>query len=316
MNITLHNNQYTISLPKLVFGTGNLSDYTKKESYFALLDAFYAVGGRCIDTARYYGHGVAERVIGEWMKSRSIPRNQLIIVTKGGFPELHDMHASRLTYEQVERDLSESLVDLGLDYTDVYLLHRDNPQRPASVFVDILDELIQSGRVRIGGVSNWTGERISEANQYAAQSGKNPISVSQINFSPAHTTPELLADDTLVCMNGTEAAFYRKSGLPLMAYAALAKGYYPKLAAGKPLSPKAQARYDSPTNRKRFTVLQEVMAAYHVPAAAAALAYLTSHPIQTAAVFSGSTPMQVAEAMQADSICLSADEICRLETEA
>lgn len=316
MYITLQNNLHTLCMPKLVFGAGNFSDYTQKEAYFALLDAFYAAGGRCIDTARYYGHGVSERVIGEWIKSRAIPRDELILVTKGGFPELHDMHASRLTREQIGQDLTESLADLGLNYVDVYLLHRDNPQKPASLFIDILDELTQNGRICIGGVSNWTGARISEANQYAAQSGKNPIGVSQINFNLAHTTPELLADDTLVCMNPTEAAFYRTSGLPLMAYAALAKGYYPKLAEGKPLPPKAQARYDSPLNRKRFSVLKELIAAYRVPPAAAALAYLTSHPIQTAAVFSCSKPEQVTEAMQADSVCFSDDEIRRLEVEA
>lgn len=315
MYITLSNRHYTLRLPKLVFGAGNLNDYNKKDVYFALLDAFYAAGGRCIDTARYYGGGISEKVIGEWLRLRRVPRDEIILVTKGGFPELHDMHASRLTKPLIEQDLSESLADLGVDYVDVYLLHRDNPQKPTSVFVDILDELVHSGRIHFGGASNWRGVRLREANDYAAQNGKEPISVSQINFGPAVTTPDLLEDDTLVCMNKTEADYYRESGLPLMAYAALAKGYFPKLAAGKPLPPKAQKRYDSIQNRKRLCELQKLSEAHGVSVAAAALGYLTCHPIQTAAVFSCSTPQQVTDAMQAADVRLSTDAIRQIETD-
>ncbi len=315
-NITLSNRNESLKLPKLVFGAGNLSDMQQKEHYFALLDAFYAAGGRCIDTARYYGFGISERIIGEWLRTRAVKREEILLVTKGGFPEVGDMHASRLTKPLIEQDLSESLADLGVDYVDVYLLHRDNLQQPASVYVDILDELVKSGRIRFGGVSNWTGARISEANDYAMQSGKHPISVSQINFSLAVTTPDLLEDDTLVCMNQTEAAFYQNSGLPLMAYAALAKGYFPKLAAEKPLPLKAQKRYDSPQNRNRFQALKAYMMRHKLTATPVVLAYLTCHSIQTAAVFSCSQPQQVTEAMTAADVQLTADDIKQLACEA
>lgn len=319
MKLQLSNKTDSLSVPKLIFGAGNFDDYTKKEHYFSLLDAFYALGGRAIDTARCYcqwkagGAGVSERIVGEWIADRSICRSQLIIITKGGFPEPGNMHASRLSRSLLEQDLAESLKTLGLFYVDVYLLHRDRPDVPAGEFAEILNDFIESGRIRFGGVSNWHAQRIIEANRYAAQNGLHPISVSQINFSLAHTTPALLKDDTLVCMNEEEAAFYRASSLPLMAYAAQAKGYFPKAAAGLPLPPKAQERYDSPQNRERLNRLAALAAQKKAPVAAASLAYLTNHHLQTAAVFSCTTKEQIKEAMQAEQLHFTASEIQNLE---
>ncbi len=315
MNIQLQNNNGTLSIQKLIFGAGNFDTYQNRSHYFSLLDAYYALGGRCFDTARCYcqwkpgGAGVSETVLGEWIADRGICRQDIIIITKGGFPEPGDMHASRLTRRQLEQDLSESLAALGLSYIDVYLLHRDRPDHPAAEFVDILDDFITDGRIRFGGVSNWTGRRIAEANAYAESTGRQPVSVSQINFSLAHTTPALLKDDTLVSMNEEEAAFYAASRLPVMAYAAQAKGYFPKLAAGLPLSEKARDRYDSPQNRRRFERLCEVAAELKEPVAAVALAFLACHPLSTAAVFSCSTKQQIAESMRACSIDLSQNTI-------
>ncbi len=319
MNIILQNKKGKLSMQKLVFGCAGFDTYEKRDEYFKLLDVYYARGGRCLDTARCYcqwkenGEGISERIIGEWIQSRGIPRRELVLVTKGGFPEQGDMHASRLDREHIEADLKKSLEAFQTSYVDVYLLHRDRPDKPAETYIDILDDFIEQGKIRFGGVSNWQASRIQEANRYAKETDKNPFSVSQINFALAQTTPGLCGDDTLVCMNEEEAMFYKNSGLPVMAFASLSKGFYPKLCAGKSLSPKSEKRYKTLENIKKVPRVAMLSAEHGVSAAAVVLGYLTNHPIETAAVFGVSHNEQLNQCLEAFDLVLDDSAVAVLE---
>ena len=92
-------------------------------------------------------------------------RDEVVIVTKGGHPDLTNWQP-RLTPEDVEQDLTESLDRLGVDCVDLYLLHRDNEKIPVDELVDMLASHAGAGRVKAVGVSNWTWQRAEEANQY------------------------------------------------------------------------------------------------------------------------------------------------------
>ena len=105
-------------------------------------------------------------------------------------------------------DLEQSLDALQTDYIDLYWLHRDHLSTSVEEIVDTLNEFADKGLVRCFGVSNWTTERLLEANTYAKRAGKLGFSASQIQWSLAACTPQTWGDDTLVCMTDQIRADY------------------------------------------------------------------------------------------------------------
>lgn len=147
---------------RLVQGTMMLSSEALEAS-FALLDAVLAAGGNAFDLAHVYGGGDAERVFGQWMQSRG-NREQVVVITKGAH---FNADRNRVTPFDIASDLHDSLARLKTDYVDLYLLHRDDPQVPVGPIVEVLDNHVRAGRIRAFGGSNWTHERIAEANAHA-----------------------------------------------------------------------------------------------------------------------------------------------------
>src|SRR5690606_3513631 len=100
------------------------------------------------------GWGASERTLGEWMRAHG-NRRELVLGTKGGHPPLDRMEEYRGSRECLERDLSESLERLGVDYVDVYWLHRDDPTREVGEMIETLAGFVRDGRIRSYGASNW-----------------------------------------------------------------------------------------------------------------------------------------------------------------
>lgn len=298
MSIFIQNGIHKIRMQRLTFGPNNFVENGDFKCYETLLDMYTDAGGRSIDTARMYSEGFTEAFIGSWMKKRR-NRDELIITTKGAHPPVSDMTHSRLDRDSIFSDMKESLTALGTDYVDVYLLHRDDRSLPVGDIVDTLDELVKQGYTKVCGVSNWQTDRILEANTYAEKHGKAKIAVSQINFSLAETTPEIIGDKTLVCMNETEYAAYETMGMPVMAFSAQAKGFFAKYAAGEALSEKAKSRFWSEKNEARAKRVIEVAKETGLSPAAVALCYLTCNKLPTSAVFSCRTVEQMADSLTA-----------------
>ena len=88
----------------------------------------------------------------------------------------------------LDQDLSESLDRLGVDYVDVYWLHRDEPARAIGDIVESLAGFVRDGRIRSYGGSNWSVARFEEANTYAADHGLPPFVGSQPGWALADLT--------------------------------------------------------------------------------------------------------------------------------
>ena len=126
---TLKNDKYEIRLPALTFGTGDFKRHDNDEAYFELLDKYIELGGWCVDTARVYcdwledGHNSSEGVIGRWMKARN-NRDKIVLATKGGHPAMGHMDENRLSREDLEKDINDSLEVLSLESGNKYFVHR------------------------------------------------------------------------------------------------------------------------------------------------------------------------------------------------
>lgn len=289
LNLQSRTDQLNIS--KLILGTDYFGSSISYEDSFSMLDYFFEMGGNCVDTARVYaewlegGSGASETLIGSWIKSRKY-RNQIIISTKGGHPNLKTMKVGRLSKECIISDLEKSLTTLNLDYIDLYLLHRDDLTRPVEDIMESLASIVKSGKVRFIGCSNWTIKRIEAANEYALQHGLPTFCTSQIQWSLARSTPEAHKDSTLVCMDDNEYEWYKENSFPVMAFSSQAKGFFAKAAALglDNINQKAFERFKSPENIIRLKKVLEYSNEHKLTPSAVALGYLLCNKVPTMAI--------------------------------
>ncbi len=207
-------------LSNLALGTAFYT-LAQKESCFALMDAFVDLGGTLIDTARQYGE--SEAVVGEWLASRPV-RDRIVLLTKGA----HGGQAALLPAEDFEeavtRDLAQSQSLLHSDHIDLYLLHRDNPAVPVGRILERLNREVEDGRVSVLGASNWTWERVEEANAYARAHGLQGFSLVSNNLSLAVPTAPFYP--RLVWTDPVAEEWHRRTAMPLLVWSSQARGFF------------------------------------------------------------------------------------------
>src|SRR6476620_7458330 len=164
-----------IEVAPLMLG-GNVFGWTADEATsFKILDAFVASGLNFIDTADTYstwvpGHqgGESETIIGNWFK-RSGKRDKVVIATKVG-AEIPGQ-GKGLSKAWIVRQVEASLKRLQTDHIDLYQSHRDDPNTPVEETLETYAQLIQQGKVRVIGCSNFARERIKESLTASGQHG-------------------------------------------------------------------------------------------------------------------------------------------------
>jgi len=155
----------------LIFG-GNVFGWTADEAMsFKLLDAFVDAGLNVIDTADVYsmwvpGHqgGESETIIGKWLK-KSGKRDQVLITTKVGVDiNVKSMPgAVTLKPDYILKEVEDSLKRLQIDCIDIYMAHRDDETVPLEESLAAFEKLLQQGKVRTIGASNYSATRLAEA---------------------------------------------------------------------------------------------------------------------------------------------------------
>ena len=304
LNYVLKNDKYETKVPSLTYGVANFERHDNDEVYFSFLDKYVELGGWCIDTARVYcdwlenGHNSSEGVVGRWLEARG-NREKIVIATKGGHPAMGHMDENRLSREELTKDLNESLECLKTDYIDIYFLHRDDTSVPVSEIMPVLNDFYESGKIHFIGVSNWTTDRIEEANKFAAENNLEPIRISQINYSLAHASVETFGDDTLVCMDLKEFTWYKKNNFPVMAFSPQAKGFFAKLAKGDTATNLPEGQYASTANLARLARVKQLSEKTGDSPAVIPLIYLNSQPFFVSSVFAVTKLWQLDEDMVA-----------------
>jgi predicted dehydrogenase/aryl-alcohol dehydrogenase-like predicted oxidoreductase len=182
-----------------------------------MYDAFFEAGGTVFDTAHRYQNGRADMLLGQWMDQRGI-RDSVTVIGKGA-------HSPNCNPQSVTRELHESLERLRTDRLDIYFLHRDNPDIPVGEFVDVLDEHHRAGRISTFGGSNWSIERMEEANAYAAKHGRSGFTVLSNHFSLAEMLEPMWAD-CIGCSDEASIGWLRRTATPLFAWSSQARGFF------------------------------------------------------------------------------------------
>ena len=144
---------------------------------FTMFDHFYGAGGRIFDTAYIYNNGKGDKYLGDWINSRNLEKD-IIVIGKGA-------HTPQCEPQFIRPQILESLERLNIETLDIFCLHRDNSDIPVSEFMDALDEVKSEGLINLIGASNWDLERFSEARDYAQLNNKEPFTALSNNFSLA-----------------------------------------------------------------------------------------------------------------------------------
>lgn len=205
-------------LSRLIMGVDNQNTMPHAQAIF---DDYFERGGNVFDTAHAYGEKRAT-IFGQWVKARGV-REQIVIIAKGA-------HTPNCNPDAVGRELDEQLRWLGMNYADIYMLHRDNPAIPVGKFVDALNELVRCDKIKIFGGSNWSIERVRKANAYARWKGLQGFSVLSNNLALA----EMIKPVWGGCVHVHDAAsraYLKRSQLTLLPWSSQARGFFvPEIA--------------------------------------------------------------------------------------
>jgi aryl-alcohol dehydrogenase-like predicted oxidoreductase len=294
-------------LSRLFFGTSrrdqNIMDM------IPLLDQYVSLGGNVLDTAMFYGNGESEKAIGMWMQERG-NRDQVVVLTKGCHPTEHE--SNRVTPEHITQDLIGSLRRLNTDFVDIYLLHRDDPSHPVGPLMETLNEHISSGRIKTIGTSNWTWQRIEEANEYADKYGLQGFAASSINLSLAKPLeplwPGCISADEETCL------WHKKTGFPLLSWSAQARGFFSGNFSQDNLSDPYMVKvYYCEDNWERYRRAQLLAEQKGVTVPQIALAYVLNQPYPTCSVVGSFTAEELSSNVDATRIKLTPEEVCWLD---
>lgn len=164
-----------LQVSPICFGTWQLSPrFWGTQDEAQVIDAMRAAfdaGVNFIDTAGAYGDGYAEQVVGRAVAQ--LPRDQVVIATKVFWHFHPDGHRfPDLSRQYILQYCDESLARMKLSHIDLLLCHSWDPLTPADEQAEALDRLVQQGRIRAYGVSNWNAEQhrygLSAGGKFAA----------------------------------------------------------------------------------------------------------------------------------------------------
>ena len=290
-----------------------------RDGNFRLLDACFEKGFNAYDTAHSYGAGMTDTELGAWIESRGI-RDEVVILAKGAHPE--NGIADRVRPDFIRNDLAETLERLQTDYVELFLLHRDSREYPVGEIVDVLHEAKDAGQVGVFGGSNWLGDRVKAANDYAAANGKTPFGVVSPQFSVAEMVEPPWEGCISVSGEQGEAdrAYYAENGISLFTWSSLAGGFMTgKFKRGnldtftKYMDTNPIGAYAYENNFKRLDRVIELAADKGVSPSQISVAYVLSNGSRIHAIVSNWEVEQVPDNAAAADIHLSADEIAWLE---
>jgi 1-deoxyxylulose-5-phosphate synthase len=267
------------------------------------------IGINFFDTADMYSRGRSEEVIGRLLKEMAA-RDDYVLATKVYFPVSKGPNRSGLSRKHILSACEASLRRLGMDYIDLYQIHRWDPDTPIDETMDALDSLVRAGKVRYLGASSMAAWQLAKALFTADRRGMHRFVSMQNHYNLVYREEE--REMIPLCLD---------QGLGLIPWSPLARGFLAGKRTRETPRPTERAQSDEFADRLYFRnedflvldALTEVSAARGARPAQVALAWLLACPGVAAPILGATRPEQITEAAAAVEITLTAEEIRRLE---
>ncbi len=170
-----------IKVSELCLGTMTFGREADKDTSFKIMDRFVEEGGNFFDTANVYNQGVSEEIIGEWLSK--VDREDIFIATKVRFPMGEGPNSGGLTRKHILKSLNDSLSRLGTDYVDLLQVHAWDPLTPIKETMKALHSVVEQGKARYIGASNFRGWQIAKSLEVSRLNGFHEFASIQPQYS-------------------------------------------------------------------------------------------------------------------------------------
>jgi aryl-alcohol dehydrogenase-like predicted oxidoreductase len=300
-----------LEIAPIMFG-GNVFGWTVDEkTSFRLLDAFVAAGFNAVDTADVYSKwvpgnagGESETVIGKWLKGGA-NRQKVIIATKVGSEMGPGKKGLSKTY--ILAAAEDSLRRLQTDYIDLYQSHVDDPETPIDETLEAYAQLMQQGKVRAIGASNFKAKRLEEALQISKKKGLPRYESLQPLYN-LYDRAEFETELAPVCL---------RENIGVIPYFSLASGFLTgKYRSEADLAKSARGsvvkKYLNERGFRILDALDRVAKTHGATPAQVALAWLLAQPSVTAPIASATNLDQLHELLRAADLRLDPASLERL----
>lgn len=267
------------------------------------------LGINYFDTANVYQMGTSEEITGRYIHDFGLNRDEIVVATKVNF----EMRPGRpngggLSRKNIMAEIDHSLERLGLDYVDVYQIHRLDPNTPMEEIMEALHDVVKSGKVRYIGASTIFAWQLERMQGIAEKNGWTKFASLQPQYNLIYREEE-------------------REILPLCADRGMAVVPWSPLAGGRCTRPWGTATertaiddvspmvWDSTKDADKVVVdnLERVAKAHGRTMAQEALAWMLSKSVITAPIVGATSVHHIEEAVAALDIKLDADEIASLE---
>jgi aryl-alcohol dehydrogenase-like predicted oxidoreductase len=259
------------------------------------------------DTANVYSGGSSEEIVGRAMRDMA-QRDEIVIATKAFFPWKNAPNAGFLSRKALMQAVDDSLVRLGMDYVDLYQIHRSDPDTPVEETMEALHDIVKSGKARYIGASSMPAWIFAKM-QFAAERHGWTRFVSmqpQYNLLYREEEREMLPQCT-------------DQGVGVLPWSPQARGRLTRDWDGSSNRAQndafAQSMYENTAEHDKqvIEVVKRIAEQRGVPRGHVALAWLWSKPVITAPIVGATKAEHLAEAIDALEFRLSEEEIQELE---
>ncbi len=301
----------SLQVSPLCFG-GNVFGWTVDEkTAFSILDAWVDAGFNFIDTADVYSRwapgnsgGESETIIGKWIKQGG-RRDRIVLATKIGSAE---GTSANLKAQYIRKGVEDSLRRLNTDCIDLYQAHKDDQSTPLQETLEAFGKLVEQGKVRVLGCSNYSAARLRESLEVSARLGLPRYESLQPLYN-LYERAEFEEELQPLCI---------EQGIGVINFYALAAGFLsgkyrsPQDAAKSKRGQSTVAKYLNDRGLKILAALDEAAARTGATPAQVAVAWVMAQPGITSPIASASSLDQLQDLVKAAALVLDADTLAML----
>ena len=267
------------------------------------------LGINFFDTANVYSAGSSEEILGRAIKD-FVPREEVVIATKVNGRMRPGPNGAGLSRKAILHEIDASLQRLGMDYVDLYQIHRWDNETPIEETLEALHDVVKAGKARYIGASSMYSWQFAKSLYLADQNGWTRFVTMQNHYNLLYREEERE-------MMGLCA----EEGIGVIPWSPLARGYLARPWSDAPTTDRAETDAFGKTlygktqeaDRKVVERAEAIAADRGVTMAQVALAWMLSKPVVTSPIVGATKPHHLEDAVNALSVKLTPEEIRSLE---
>jgi aryl-alcohol dehydrogenase-like predicted oxidoreductase len=285
---------------------GGMADWTLNEDQsLPIVQKAVEAGINFFDTADIYSRGQSEEILGRTLKELKVRRDESVIATKVFNPMGRGPNRGGLSRKHILQSIDASLTRLGMDYVDLYQIHRFDYETPVEETIEALDDVVKQGKALYIGASSMFAHQFSKSLHRADEMGRTRYSMMQNHYNLLYREEE--REMNPLCL---------EEGVGLIPWSPLAGGVLAgSREAGTTRSQSAMGRdrYNRPADQAVLGALKTVASGRGETPAQVAIAWLLSKPAVTAPIIGATKAAHLDDPLKAVDSPLSEDEIAALE---